>query len=117
MKTRFLPPSFINTPPEVELLFVALSGKTDKTRKCKLMSDMLIDWVGGLRLTRSSKSGNFYHQPCTINVMVRTLLAAMKEYFNCEFTVNDFKFDGGYAAFFPLICEQRQKKDVSEHSY
>lgn len=112
VETDQLPPTFVHTPPTVPLLFIALCGEKDKAMKTKLMSDMLVDWVGGMRLKRSKK-GSFYHQPATINVHVRTLLAALKEYFEINFTLNDFKFDGGYAGFIRTLFDKRQKEDVS----
>ena len=111
--TTDLPPTFFvppNTP--VELLFVALCGPSDKREKCMLLSDMLVDWVGGMRLKRTSK-GSYYHAPSTINVKTRSLLAATKEYCDWHFTMADFKYDGGYAGFFKRLCDMRQKEDVS----
>lgn len=112
--TTDVPPTFFVPPGSAHaLLFLALCGPSDKKRKTMILSDMLVDWIGGLRRKRSHK-GSFYHAPSTLNVMTRNFLAATKEYYDWHFTMSDFKYDGGYAGFFKRLCDMRQKEDVSE---
>ena len=100
-------PSFF-VKKNVESLFVVLSGQGDKRKKVQVLNEMLIDWVA----EKSNKNGG-YPTPATITNSVRTLLAATKDQFSWDFSMNDFKFDGGFNGFFKHLCAERQRMDVS----
>ena len=54
--TSKIPDTFSTHETSVPLLFVVLSGTSDKTRKSRLLSDLLVDWVSNLRRQRSQSS-------------------------------------------------------------
>ena len=54
--TSKLPDTFSTHETSVPLLFVVLSGLSDKKRKARLLSDMLVDWVSNLRRQRAQSS-------------------------------------------------------------
>ena len=97
----------------MEIVFVALAGPGDHIRKVHILSDMLVDVIGNLQMDKAIK-GCWWHQPSTINVMVRNLLGACKEYFDWHFTIADFNYEGGYNGFAKELFAKRQKQDVSK---
>jgi hypothetical protein len=112
--SRAYPDWFIADGP-LEAVFVLLSPQQEgeRMKKIKTLSEMLIDWVDGLEL-KVKDGKKKWHAPSTINVMVRSLLAACKDFFGWEFSIADFKFDGGFNAYFKDVVEARRKQDVSE---
>ena len=74
---------------------------------------MLIDWIGSKRKTNAKQGEKQFPHPATLNSTVRAFLAATKDMYNWHFTLADFKFDGGFNAFFKTLCAQRQKEYVS----
>ena len=103
-----------------EAVFVLLSPfEKNKKKKIKILNEMLIDWVNGMVKTPSakeakeSKASARWHSPGTLSTTIRSFLAATKEFFGWDFMVSDFKFDGGFNAFFKQLVEDRRKIDVS----
>ena len=103
-----------------EAVFVLLSPfEKNKKKKIRILNEMLIDWVNGMVKTPSakeakeSKASARWHSPGTLSTTVRSFLAATKEFFGWDFMVSDFKFDGGFNAFFKQLVEDRRKIDVS----
>ncbi len=97
-------------------MFVVLSGEGDRSRKVKLLNAMLMDWVMGKRKSRQvndNTNGSEFHSPATLNTETRVFLASTKLYFDWHFTLDDFKFDGGYCGWFKELMNQRQRKNVS----
>ena len=113
--TNRYPDWFVFDGP-VENVFVMLSpsGSGDRMKKIKTLSEMLIDWVDGLEMKKTGGKKKKWHAPSTLNVMVRSLLAGCKDFFGWEFSISDFKFDGGFNAYFKDLVETRRKEDVSE---
>ena len=94
---------------KIESVFVMLSGQEERRKKVQVLNEMLIDWIA----EKSNKNGGF-PTPATITNAVRTLLAATKDQFNWDFSLNDFKFDGGFNGFFKHLCAERQRANVSK---
>ena len=112
----YVPEYFTYSPAEA--VFVLLSPyEKDKRKKVKILNEMLIDWVNGMVKThtrKKKKASANWHSPATISTIVRSFLAATKEFFGWEFLVSDFKFIGGFNAFFKQLVEERRKIDVSD---
>ena len=94
---------------KIESVFVMLSGQEERRKKVQVLNEMLIDWIA----EKSNKNGGF-PTPATITNAVQTLLAATKDQFNWDFSLNDFKFDGGFNGFFKHLCAERQRANVSK---
>ena len=106
-------PTFFHSDKPVEVVFVMLSDANDKSKrieKVRILNEMLIDWVAGMKLKRSGKK---VHSPASINVTIRKFLSAAKEYCAWDYTIAEFSFEGGFNAFFSKLCEKRQREDVS----
>lgn len=114
-----IPPTFRTKEKSVPIVLILLSGKDDKDKKNRLLSDMLIDWVSQLRRypsiklsvssdsdepgvsTKNNENGensidnnnsNNTHNflaPSTINTYVRTLLSALKTYYGWEYSIKE----------------------------
>ena len=108
----------------IEAVFVLLypGDGVDRNKKVRTLSDMLIDWVNNLELTegrggkKKEKDGSTpkkWHAPATINVMIRSFLAATKDFFGWDFAISEFNHVGGFNAFLKNLFDQRQKIDVS----
>ena len=93
---------------------VMLRGEDEKRKKVSIVNDMIIEWISKKR--KVSPSGKEeYPAPGTLNSLVRTFLAATKVY-DWNYTLHDFKFDGGFNGFFKSMCKDRQKENVSKLS-
>ena len=110
-------PTFFHSDKPVEVVFVMLSDANDKSKrieKVRILNEMLIDWVAGMKLKRSGKKVfKKWHSPASINVTIRKFLSAAKEYCAWDYTIAEFSFEGGFNAFFSKLCEKRQREDVS----
>ena len=111
-KTRRDVPAFFPSP-EVEYLFVLLSGPEEKKKKVMILNNMLVDWIGAARKKKVDNGSSIYHSPSTLNYMLRSFFSTTKEYYNWLFTTSDFNFEGGFNGFFKSLCAQRLKEDVS----
>jgi hypothetical protein len=112
VKISEVPPSFPTNEP-VEAVFILLRGEENKSEKIRSLNGMLIDWVEGKRLKVAQKSGHAYPAPSSINTMIRTFLAATKDYYQWSFVQKDFGYDGGYNGYFRTLIEKRRREDVS----
>jgi hypothetical protein len=96
LKTTSKYPDFFYKGP-IEVVFVMLSPMSgDKKKKVQTLSEMLVDWVDSLKLKKKARGKKKWHTPSTLNVMVRSLLAAYKNFYGWEYATSDFKFDGGF---------------------
>jgi len=111
--TNLVPSHF--TTPVAEEVFVQLSGTEDRQQKAKILSEMLVDWIGCKKKKSQKEGESKYPHPATINSTVRAFLAATKDMFNWHFSMSDFNFDGGYNGFFKALCAERQKDEVSTY--
>ena len=120
-------PDFFEVEEEggtVEAVFVLLypGNGMDRNKKVRTLSDMLIDWVNGMEISEGrggkknkEKEGiaKRWHAPATINVMIRSFLAATKDCYGWDFAISEFNHVGGFNAFLKNLFDQRQKIDVS----
>jgi hypothetical protein len=108
----------------VEAVFVLLypGDGLDRNKKVRTLSDMLIDWVNGMEIPvgKGGKKNNEkegvakrWHAPATINVMIRSFLAATKDLYGWDFAISEFNHVGGFNAFLKNLFAERQKIDVS----
>ena len=112
--TQNLPAGFPYTERPVELIFILLSGGENLAMKKRYLSDVLVDWVGNWELKHTKKGKEHkWPSPSTILTVMRRFLAATREYMGWCFTIGDFQHNGGFAAYFSALCDQRQKVDVS----
>ena len=88
-------------------------SSTNRKERLKILNQMLIDWVSGMKLKRS-KGKKKWHSPASINVTIRKFFSACKEYCGWDYTISEFAFEGGFNGFFMSLCEKRQKIDVSK---
>ena len=95
-------------------VWVMLRGEDEKRKKVSIVNDMIIEWISKKRKILPSGKEE-YPAPGTLNSLVRTFLAATKDY-DWSFTLHDFKFDGGFNGFFKSMCKDRQKENVSKVS-
>jgi hypothetical protein len=115
LKTTTKYPEFFVQEGPIEALFVLLCPTSaDRNKKVRTLSEMLIDWVDSLEIKKKASGRKKWHAPSTLNVMVRSLLAACKDFFGWEYAISDFKFDGGFNGYFKDLIETRRKEDVSE---
>ena len=112
-------PEWFTYEPD-EAVFVLLSPfELNKKKKIKILNEMLIDWVNGMvkspskKEKKEMKASSKWHSPSTLSTTIRSFLAATKEFFGWDFMVSDFKFDGGFNAFFKQLVDDRRKIDVS----
>ena len=99
-------------------MFVLLSRKGDRRNKVWVLNQMLIDWVTekencSTRRCCGPNGMSKWPSPATLNTMVQTFFAAMKEYYRWDFLTKDFNFEWGYNGFFKQLVELRQREDVS----
>jgi hypothetical protein len=107
----------------IEAVFILLypGDGMDRNKKVRTLSDMLVDWVNNLEITegkggkKKEKEGTSkkWHAPATINVMIRSFLAATKDFFGWDFAISEFNHVGGFNAFLKNLFAERQKIDVS----
>ena len=79
----------------VAKVFITLSGTENKREKVEILNMMLIDWISMKRNKRVKSGSAGYPTPSTLNTSVRAFLSATKEKFNWQYTLADFKFEGG----------------------
>jgi hypothetical protein len=107
-------PDYFPSKDPTEAVFVLLSGDGNKAEKVRCLNDMLIDWVSEKKLQNPPRNGaSPYPAPASLNTMIRTFLAAAKDYYQWHFSQKDFGFDGGYNGFFRELVAKRRKDDVS----
>ncbi len=105
----------LNTNGMVEHVFVAFSGTEYKATKIKTLSEIMINWFGTKRLKTNKNSNQKlpYPQPGTLNVDLRAFLAATRDYYDWNFILKDFNFEGGFNGFFTKLMSKRTEEDVS----
>lgn len=109
-----VPPEFPSQEP-TESVFVLLRGDDCKPEKIRSLNEMLIDWVTQKRLVNPPKgSTSVFPAPASLNTMVRTFFASTKDYYQWNYKLKDFTYDGGYVGFFAAICVKRRMHDVSK---
>jgi hypothetical protein len=109
-----VPPEFPSQEP-IESVFVLLRGDDCKPEKIRSLNEMLIDWVTQKKLVNPPKGcTSVFPAPASLNTMVRTFFASTKDYYQWNYKLKDFTYDGGYVGFFAAICEKRRLYDVSK---